>query len=264
MKNKIYLGISGKARVGKNLFADIATNILKQKHGLTCKSWALAYYLKDDCEQFIKDKLGLSVWTEISEEKSIFRPMLVWYGDVKRKQSKARYWIDKLKEDVLKSPADVNIITDIRYAVNEKDEHYFIQNELEGKLIHLDKFHYDPYVEENTGNCKTKFYVSPANDHEKINDPIVKEYADIKVEWEDQIATGSVPYTSLLKNEYLNRVVENALIEVFIPEVKVCQRCHIQPGVDDHTCPYNEDINGDYESKCNCCADCTHECCMDI
>lgn len=31
-----------------------------------------------------------------------------------------------------------------------------------------------------------------------------------------------------------------------------------------HTCPYAEDIGGDSESLCNCCADCQYQCAMDI
>lgn len=31
-----------------------------------------------------------------------------------------------------------------------------------------------------------------------------------------------------------------------------------------HTCPYAEEIGGDYETLCNCCDDCQGECCMDI
>lgn len=36
------------------------------------------------------------------------------------------------------------------------------------------------------------------------------------------------------------------------------------PAEEDHTCPYAEEINEDYESLCNCCSDCAHECAMDI
>lgn len=35
-------------------------------------------------------------------------------------------------------------------------------------------------------------------------------------------------------------------------------------GEEDHSCPYQEDINDDYETKCNCCRECRHECAMDI
>ena len=38
--NKIYIGISGVARSGKNLFCDIAQNLLKEKYGLSSKSYA--------------------------------------------------------------------------------------------------------------------------------------------------------------------------------------------------------------------------------
>lgn len=36
------------------------------------------------------------------------------------------------------------------------------------------------------------------------------------------------------------------------------------PSAEDHTCPFSEEINGDSETLCNCCDDCTHECAMDI
>ena len=90
-KNKIYIGIAGVARSGKNLFADVACDVLKRKYNKTCKLYSLAHQLKVDCELFIKDKLGLNVWSDISEEKEMFRPLLVWYGDIKRKQSEGRY-----------------------------------------------------------------------------------------------------------------------------------------------------------------------------
>jgi len=32
----------------------------------------------------------------------------------------------------------------------------------------------------------------------------------------------------------------------------------------DHSCPFAEEINGDFDSLCNCCEICTHECAMDI
>ena len=43
-----------------------------------------------------------------------------------------------------------------------------------------------------------------------------------------------------------------------------CSRCHTNDAADEHTCPYATEINGDYESLCDCCDDCKNECCMDI
>lgn len=36
------------------------------------------------------------------------------------------------------------------------------------------------------------------------------------------------------------------------------------PGIEEHTCPFAEDVCGDHESLCNCCASCQHECAMDV
>lgn len=35
-------------------------------------------------------------------------------------------------------------------------------------------------------------------------------------------------------------------------------------GSDPHTCPFAEEINGNYERLCNCCNSCTYECAQDI
>ena len=44
-----------------------------------------------------------------------------------------------------------------------------------------------------------------------------------------------------------------------------CQGGCGKPGEDeDHTCPYNEDVNNDSASTCNCCDDCAYQCAMDI
>jgi len=42
-------------------------------------------------------------------------------------------------------------------------------------------------------------------------------------------------------------------------------RCGVNPATEPHSCPYAEDINGNDDSDfCTCCADCQHECAMDI
>ena len=41
-------------------------------------------------------------------------------------------------------------------------------------------------------------------------------------------------------------------------------KCGSSESEEPHTCPYAEDMNGDSESLCNCCASCQHNCAMDI
>mgnify|MGYP000744665381 CR=1 FL=1 len=43
-----------------------------------------------------------------------------------------------------------------------------------------------------------------------------------------------------------------------------CSRCDKNPAEEEHTCPYREEIGGDYETTCDCCDDCRHECLWDI
>ena len=40
----------------------------------------------------------------------------------------------------------------------------------------------------------------------------------------------------------------------------VCGECEIE----EHTCPFSEEIHNDCESLCQCCAYCTQQCAWDI
>lgn len=199
-----YIGISGVARSGKNLFCDIAKDILLEEYGKTSDTFALANYLKLDCEQFLKEKLGLNVWSEITEEKTIFRPFLIWYGGVKRNWSKGRCWIDMLDPNIRSSKADVCFVSDIRFAKYANDEAYWIQTELSGKLIHLSRYK----INKETGS---KDYVPPASMDEVENDPMLKRIADVSLEWKDS-ECGS--YNSARSNISLRESVRQTLYKV--------------------------------------------------
>jgi hypothetical protein len=40
--------------------------------------------------------------------------------------------------------------------------------------------------------------------------------------------------------------------------------CGCGEDIEPHGCPFAEEIHGDTESLCNCCADCEYQCAMDI
>ena len=42
-----------------------------------------------------------------------------------------------------------------------------------------------------------------------------------------------------------------------------CQSCKNE-GVEDHGCPFSEEIRDDYDTMCNCCSECQYECAQDI
>lgn len=43
-----------------------------------------------------------------------------------------------------------------------------------------------------------------------------------------------------------------------------CSHCKRNDAQEEHTCPYQSEINDDNESLCDCCDECTDNCLMDI
>ena len=207
--NTKYIGVTGLARTGKNLFCDIATKQLREKYNLRARTYAIAYELKKDCAVFVSDKLGLDVFTENTADKTIFRDLLVWYGATKRKQSRGTYWTNLLEKRIknelevehclLGEPLDVVLVSDIRFAEYENDEVQWIKQHLNGKLVHISKFNY------SSPDKNQKVYVTPPNVSEEKNDPLVKSSADCFIDWSE------VGHGDLLNNSYLNDKVAEAL-----------------------------------------------------
>lgn len=223
MNKQIVIGVGGVARAGKNLFCDLLVKQLKQQYNLHAQHFALAYELKMDCRLFVHEHLNVDVFTENSEEKKIFRDMLVWYGDAKRKQTNGRYWIEKLNLRISKEfawgtpPIDVAIVSDIRYDFYQNDEVDWIRKEKNGPFIHISKFTYgfptDGRVVKVGGEAvnKTKIFTDPANSHEALNDPKLQKKADYLLQWEDISYGKTLTYDELLNNEYLNNCVIECL-----------------------------------------------------
>lgn len=195
-KLPIVVGIAGCARSGKNTFATILKRKLKEA-GKTVEEFAFADALKQDCDVFCKEKLGVSAFTQTPEEKLLIRPLLVWYGDAKRKQSNGRYWVDIIDKQVKESTADYCIVTDVRYDFYPKDEINWVKDECNGVVVHVSRYSWDglwevvdnkirtiPHTMLPDSKYKHKVFVQPANDHERENDPKVKNKADFVVEWE--------------------------------------------------------------------------------
>lgn len=213
MKNIKYIGVAGYARSGKNLFCDIASKQLSENYNLTSKTFALAYELKMECGDFIKEKLNLDVFSEKTEDKNRFRPMLVWYADVKRTESEGRHWLECVNRRMKDADSDIVFISDVRFSEYPKDEIYWIKNELNGKLVHIDKFTYgfptDGRVVRVKNDLTKKIYTDAPNITESINNPKIKKVADYVLEWEHVDVN-----QDLLNNEYLNKCVRECLTAI--------------------------------------------------
>lgn len=49
------------------------------------------------------------------------------------------------------------------------------------------------------------------------------------------------------------------------PELEnLCSMCGKHEAEPLHTCPYQEDIHGDYITECDCCQECIYECQMAV
>lgn len=167
----LYVGIAGVARSGKDSLALEVENLIRSYKGKTIYRTSLADPLKEDCKNFIKDYLGLNVFTDSNEEKATFREFLVWYGKVKRQQTEGKYWTNLLDERVKQFQPDVCIVPDIRYQQYEGDEVSWLKAKENNVLIHLQRIAINGEI------------VPPANMDESINDSIIQNSADYKIVW---------------------------------------------------------------------------------
>jgi hypothetical protein len=214
-KQKNVIGLGGVARSGKDTFAAILEMKLQQA-GKTVKKIALAGPLKSHCDKFLSDNLGVSAFTQIPEEKILIRPFLVWYGDAQRKRTNGKFWTNLASQEIKNTDAEYCIITDIRYDFYQVDELQWVKDEWKGTLCHISKYVWRKEVEVSPtelGKVKLKDYVQPANEHEQINDPKIKNAAHYCIEWPhvDDIKPENLLFDPIL-NEYVDSFIEDCKI----------------------------------------------------
>lgn len=173
-KTKI-IGIGAISRVGKDTFANCLIKLF-ERDGYVAKKYSLAYELKKDMSSFLKEKCHMDVWTENTTKKSEFRDILVSYGKIQRARTKGTYWTNivqkQITEDAKTSQSHfpyIAIVSDIRYAQYEKDEHFWVKSQ-GGSLIYLERW-------------ENEDLVAPANIDEMTNSPLIKDAADYSVVW---------------------------------------------------------------------------------
>lgn len=157
------IGLTGLARCGKDTFCKYAREYLKSNN-YESQRLAFADELKKDVDAFLIEKLGISAFTEVTEEKEIIRPMLTTWGTEIMRKKDDLHWVKKVEKIINENQKNkiVSIVTDIRFP----NEIEYI-HKIGGKIIHLTMI----------GN-------KPANDYERENDPLLRKNADCLVEWE--------------------------------------------------------------------------------
>jgi pantothenate kinase len=165
------IGLSGVAGCGKNTAASIFGKLF-QRLNLPYREFSIANNLKKEIRSVSKDLYGIDSFNCSREEKDLIRPFLVAHGEIKRKLSNGRYWVDQVNSEL--DPEKINIITDVRFNEYAKDEVYWIKNEIKGVLVHISQF------EEKDSK---RIFLQPANQAEAKNDPLVKREADFILNW---------------------------------------------------------------------------------
>ena len=168
------IGISGVAGCGKNSLSEIIIKLL-QRLELPYRELSIAKNLKEELSETSVKLYGIDSSSCTREEKDTIRPLLVAHGEIKRKLSKGTHWTSLLNNQL--APEKINIITDVRFNEYEKDEIYWLKNEINGVLIHLSRY------DEINGK---RIFLKPANEAEARNDPNMKDLADFSLNWKTE------------------------------------------------------------------------------
>jgi len=169
MKTEIkVIGLCGVAQSGKDTFCDAARRLFLEQD-IIARRLSFADALKSDTDEFLQDKVGVSAFTTDLKEKTLIRDFLVAYGTKLMRKKDENCWIKKVESQVKRNMRndEVTIITDVRYP-NELD---WVQNTLKGKCLHLSRTAPDGKI------------VAPANQEEKIYDPLLKKQCNHSLTW---------------------------------------------------------------------------------
>ena len=152
------IGLCGVAQSGKDTFCKHAIKLFKEQD-VQCERISFADALKADVDPFLKAKVGISAFTNDSEEKSLIRDFLVAYGTKLMRKIDDRCWIDKVSNKVQDNITNdiITIITDIRYP-----------NEIE--WVHISRI-------------QDGEHIPPANSEESNYNPLLKSKADSSLNW---------------------------------------------------------------------------------
>lgn len=166
------LGVGCIARVGKDTFFKIFSDILKE-YNIETERVAFADQLKAEVDQFCREKYRISAFTKDPEEKETIRDCFVSHGKIMRKLSEGKYWTSLVQPivDNYINHGKLVICTDVRFSEFQSDEINWLKEKNKGIYIHLNRF-------DENGN---KF--PPINEEEAKNEKILQNRADFKLNW---------------------------------------------------------------------------------
>jgi energy-coupling factor transporter ATP-binding protein EcfA2 len=162
--NDRIIGICGPARSGKDTLADSFAEIFKE-YKVKTQKLSFAKELKYECKSFVKRTLGIDIFTEVTEEKDIIRPLLVTWGTHVRRKLNDNVWIDALEKRMHSNK--IVIISDVRF----ENEFNWVKKQ-GGKIIFVNRTLPDGSLVPN------------ANEEEEKNNCFLQQNADSTFTWD--------------------------------------------------------------------------------
>jgi len=161
--NDRIIGICGPARSGKDTLADSFIEIFKE-YKVKTQKLSFAKELKYECKSFVKKTLGIDIFTEVTEEKDIIRPLLVTWGTHVRRKLNDNVWIEALEKRMHSNK--IVIISDVRF----ENEFNWIKQQ-GGKIVFVNRTLPDGTLVPN------------ANEEEEKNNSLLQQNADSAFTW---------------------------------------------------------------------------------
>jgi hypothetical protein len=191
LNNRI-IAIAGNARSGKDTLGGFLSELLNE-YGISTSINSFAKSLKLEVDPLLKNTIGISAFTEDSEEKKIIRDFLVFWGSNVRRKLDPDIWIKELKNS--HDDKSVLIITDLRF---ENELQWVKENN--GLVV---------YISRLDENGKT---IEPANSLEEINNKILSASCDSSLTW---MTSNDQSLLKSLSNEILDSVLNKEIFELW-------------------------------------------------
>lgn len=206
--NLVLIGISGFATSGKDTFAKIAQNILKDIPNTQCHILNLAADLKIIANEIVKPYLYIDCSTASPEDKKKIRKILVGIGQGFRDVDPF-FWVKRVAQKIHSKLILEDVYSRFKTNGRESEHKTFIivpdiRNINECDWI---KSHKHGFV-----ISITRDNINAPNDHEAENIPLIRgKFADFSVLWRDIQDTDE----NLLKNEELIGIVKETLGKIY-------------------------------------------------
>lgn len=173
--NKKVIGITGYAGTGKDVLCEMLIKYINSLPDQKAMRFSFADILKEELREVIL-KHGIDTVECSREDKEKIRDTLVAYGLFIRQQTNGRYLVEKVQEKIEKSDCTHAIISDIRYQQYPTDEGHWLLNEVNGKIIVLNRYNFKT----NAIGTSDYDYIKPANIYEEENRKKIEELLQVK------------------------------------------------------------------------------------